>query len=56
MTETDGRCESGLVLLFPRLGVHFTLYTRSMASSMVAVAFHVDRFTYALHHSLSPLE
>ena len=41
MTETDGRCESSLVLLFPRLDVHFTVYTRSMASSVVAAAFHV---------------
>jgi hypothetical protein len=56
MTETDGRCESSLVLLFPRLDVHFTVYTRSMASSVVAATFHVGGFTHALHHSLSPLE
>jgi len=56
MTETDGKCESSLVLLFPRLDVHFALRTRSMASSVVAAVFHVDRFSHALHHSLSPLE
>jgi hypothetical protein len=56
MTEMDGRCESSLVLLFPRLDVHFTLHKRSMASSVVAAALHVDWFAYALHHSLSPLE
>jgi hypothetical protein len=56
MTETDGRCESSLVFLFPRLDVHSTLRARSMADPVVAVAFHVGGFAYALHHSLSPLE